>query len=59
MCSFAGGKAMKAEGIFSPKDLLPLPWDDQVEQFSILSNDEIKEMQAEMKAFDAIIKKKQ
>lgn len=50
---------MKAEGIFSPKDLLPLPWDDQVEQFSILSNDEIKEMQAEMKAFDAIIKKKQ
>lgn len=59
MCSFAGGKAMKAEGIFSPKDLLPLPWDDDGKQVSILSSDEIKEMQAEMKAFDSIIKKKQ
>ena len=54
MCAFAGSKSLNESGIHGPKDLLPLPWDtDDFDTANLPTEDEIKEMQAEMAAINA------
>lgn len=52
MASFSGGQALSEKGINGPKDLLPLPWDTDDES-NLPTEDEIREMQAEIEAINA------
>ncbi len=49
MLAFAGSKALHSNRIYSPADLMPLPWDKQAEEKQYLSDDEVKELQNDMK----------
>ena len=51
MAAFAGGDAMKSNGIFGPKDLLPLPWDTDdtdIEPTEPLTEEDIRGLQADI-----------
>ena len=59
MCAFAGSKSLNEAGIHGPKDLLPLPWDnDEIANRNLPTEDEIREMQAEMDAWNAMLNNK-
>ena len=59
MCAFAGSKSLNEAGIHGPKDLLPLPWDnDEIANENLPTEDEIREMQAEMDAWNAMLNNK-
>jgi hypothetical protein len=52
MASFVCGDALKKNGVFSPKDLLPLPWDNQPEAEHYTQED-IDGLQADIDAANA------
>ena len=57
MCAFAGSKSLSESGIHGPKDLLPLPWD--TEDAIPISQDDIDDLQREMRMFNENLKKQQ
>ena len=58
MVSFSGGQSLSEKGIHGPKDLLPLPWDtDDFDTANLPTEDEIKEMQADIAAWNAQLQK--
>ena len=49
MAAFVGGDELRKQGLYSPKDLLPLPWDrtPKTEQYS---EEDIKGLQSDIDA---------
>lgn len=54
MAAYAGSKSLAESGIHNPTDLLPFPWEKGPTQ--PMSDEEIKEMQEEMKMFQDMIR---
>lgn len=58
MAAQVGGKELSSHGIHKATDLLPLPWDtDKSSQMPLPTEDDVKQMQAEMAAWNANLKK--
>ena len=59
LAAVCGGKNLRESGIHSVKDLLPFPWEGEgVEQEQEITDEEIAQMQAEMRAINAGLEKK-
>lgn len=53
MQAFAGSKSMNEAGIYRPTDLLKFPW--ETEKGEMMSQEEIKDIQAEMAAMNRML----
>lgn len=53
MQAFAGSKSMNEAGIYRPTDLLQFPW--ETEKGEMMSQEEIKDIQAEMAAMNKML----
>lgn len=51
MASFCGGDNLSKNGLHSPKDLLPFPWE---QTRTVVTPDDVKQLQAEMAAINAV-----
>lgn len=58
MASQVGGKELSKAGIHNPQDLLPLPWDAKAEKTAPLTQAEVDEEVAMMKAINADLRAK-
>ena len=52
MASFCGGDNLSKNGLHSPKDLLPFPWEQ--EPRTKVTPDDVAQLQAEMAAINAV-----
>lgn len=57
MAAQVGGKELASKGVHKLTDLLSLPWDTDQQEMSLPSEDDVKQMQAEMAAWNANLKK--
>ena len=54
MAAYVGSTSLAESGIYKPTDLLQFPWEKEPTQ--PMSDDEIKEMQEEMKMFQDMMR---
>ena len=56
MCAQVGGKELNKGGVYSPADLLPLPWDvKDTHQTEIITEEDEKRLQQEMANMQAYL----